>query len=258
MRPVIRLVALAVALLLIASTGCLPYTVGSTAETVPVGTTTATSSYYFIPNGFKRPEDTVAAPLTGVDREWRHGLDARSDFGLRLTSGLGAVMNYKHRVRDYGDNGPAVAYMVGGGIVNAGLHAHLEGTLIASGNERGSVVPFGGVRAMQVFPISAGAVHDLPTLGAFGGVQVGDGPFAVRPELGVYYDQSALHVRSGNFIVVPAITLQRRRRDSEVRVLRRPEMQGARPDRDGRGMGGIGGCGRFGCGTPVVAPRARP
>jgi hypothetical protein len=251
MRPVIRLLA-PVAATLLCATGCLPYTVGSTAQTVPTGQTTDATTYYFIPNAFKRPGDTIAAPLPGVDHEWRHGVDSRSDLGLRFTSGLGAVINYKRRFRDYGDGGPAVAYLVGGGIVNGGLHAHLEGTLVASGDERSSVVPFGGVRAMQVVPISAGAVHDLPTLGAFGGVQLGDGAFALRPELGVFYDQSALHVRSASFIIVPAITIQRRRRDSAVRAIPRPQMQGSRPDRGARG------CGMLGCGTPVGRPRLGP
>jgi hypothetical protein len=258
MRLAIRLLGLAAATLLGGAAGCIPYTVGSTAQTVPTGQTTAASSYFFVPNAVKRPGDTIATPMAGVDREWRHGLDSRSDIGLRLTSGLGAVVNYKQRVRDYGDNGPAVAYMVGGGIVNAGLHAHLEGTIVASGDERASVMPFGGVRAMQVFPLSAGAVRDLPTLGAFGGVQLGDGAFTLRPELGVFYDQSALHLRSATFIIVPAITIQRARRNSEARIVRPPAMQGARPDRDGRGPGGIVGCVIFQCAAPVARPRPRP
>jgi hypothetical protein len=257
MRPAIRVLAIVAALLLAAVTGCLPYTVGSTAQTVPTGQTTNATSYYFIPNAIKRPQDTLAAALAGVDHEWRHGLDARSDLGLRLTSGLGVVMNYKRRFRDADAGGPAVAYIVGSGIVNAGEHLHLEGTLVASADERSSVVPFGGVRAMQVVPLNAGAVHDSPTLGAFGGVQLGDGDFTLRPELGVFYDRSALGVRSASFIVVPAITLQRRRRHSEARALPRPEMQGARPDRDGRGPGG-GICMPFGCGAPVVRPRPGP
>src|SRR3982750_681459 len=131
MNRIVRPLAVTAAVLLAGATGCLPYTVGSTAQTVPAGQTTGASSYYFIPNAFKHPEDTVAAALVGVDREWRHGLDARSDLGFRVTSGLGAVMNYKRRFRDYGDGGPAVAYLVGGGIVNAGEHLHLEGTVVA-------------------------------------------------------------------------------------------------------------------------------
>lgn len=257
MRPVVRPLALAATVLLAGATGCLPYTVGSTAQTVPTGQTTSTSSYYFIPNAFKRPEDTVGAALVGVDKEWRHGLDARSDLGFRLTSGLGVVMNYKRRFRDYGDGGPAVAYMVGSGIVNAGEHLHLEGTIVASGDEGSAVVPFGGVRAMQVVPLNSGAVHDSPTLGAFGGVQLGDGAFTLRPEIGVFYDRSALGVRSASFIVVPAITLQRARRHHESRV-RPQQMQGARPDRGARGPGGIGGCRTFGCSTTVGSPRPLP
>src|SRR3982751_3470851 len=102
MTRIVRPLAVAAAILLAGATGCLPYTVGSTAQTVPAGPTTGASSYYFVPNAYKRPEDTLATAMAGVDREVRHGLDSHSDIGLRLTSGLGVVANYKRRVRDYG------------------------------------------------------------------------------------------------------------------------------------------------------------
>lgn len=214
MRSTARRLAVLALPLLLGGTACLPYTVGSTAQTVPAGRTTAASSYYFIPNAVRTPDDSVAAPLAGVDREWRHGMSERSDFGVRLTSGLGAVVNYKRRFRDVDAGGLAMAYMVGAGVVNAGEHAHFEATLVASGDERKSVVPFGGLRAMQVAPITAGAASDSPTIGAFGGVQLGDGGFSIRPELGVFYDRSTLGIRPTSFIVVPAVTIQRRgRRD---------------------------------------------
>jgi hypothetical protein len=209
---------------------------------VPAGQTTSSSSWYFIPNAFKHPGDTIATPLAGVDKEWRHGLDQRSDVGVRITSGAGAVVNYKQRFRDYDKGGPALAYMVGGGIVNAGEHAHLEATLIASGNEQASVMPFGGVRAMQVIPITTGAVNDSPTIGAFGGVQFGDAAFTIRPELGVFYDRSALGVRSASFIVVPAITLQRGRRRSDARTVAPTAMSGSRDQPGERGMGRLIRC----------------
>ena len=198
----------------------------------------------------------MAAPLAGIDREWRHGLSERSDFGVRLTSGLGAVVNYKRRLRDADGGGPAMAYIVGTGVVNAGEHAHFEATLVASGDERKSVVPFGGLRAMQVAPITAGAPSDSPTIGAFGGVQLGDGGFTVRPELGVFYDRSTLGVRSTNFIVVPAVTIQRRSRraDSPMRTL--PVMGG--PDAPGESArrGGILRCPVRGCAPSGPTPRA--
>lgn len=171
---------------LLASTACIPYTVGSTAQTMPKGFVSSANTAYFIPNALKGPDDTIAVPLAGIDHEWRMGLDERSDFGARVTSGAAAVLSYKHRFRDADEHGPALAYLVGTGLVNAGQHAHFEATLVASGNERSDVTPYGGVRAMQVVPIALGAAHDSPTLGVFGGVQLGDGEFAIRPELGVF------------------------------------------------------------------------
>ncbi len=194
------------------STACLPYTVGSTAQTIAKGRTTTSHSYYFIPNALSGPGDTVSAPMFGADREWRHGTSERSDIGLRVTSGLGAVMTYKNRFRDAERGGAALAYIVGSGIVNGGEHAHFEATLVASGSETSGMVPFGGLRVMQVVPISTSAVGDSPTIGGFAGMQFGEGSFILRPEIGVFYDRSALNLRPNSFIVVPAITLTRGRR----------------------------------------------
>ena len=71
------------------------------------------------------------------------------------------------------------------------------------------MTPYGGLRAMQVVPITRGAVSDSPTLGLFGGLRLGDDDFVLSPEIGVYYDRSALHVRNASVIVVPALTLER-------------------------------------------------
>jgi hypothetical protein len=89
----------------------------------------------------------------------------------------------------------------------------IQGTLIASAREDVAIAPFGGLRAIQVFPISQGAVYDRPTIGVFGGAQLGDRAFTIRPELGVFYDHSALGIRRGDVIFVPAVTIQRRRRE---------------------------------------------
>ena len=224
MRALIRCAIAASPLVLIASTACLPYTVGSTAQTVPARETTRSTSWYFIPNAIKVPGDSVAGPLAGSNLEYRRGLDERSDFGLRLLPG-GVTADYKRRLSsDPSGSGTALAYSAGGGIVNAGEHVMLQATLIASGREDGSFVPYGGVRAMHVMPITQGAVTDKPTLGVFGGVQIGDAEFAIRPELGVFYDHSALGLRSRDLIFVPAITLRRapRRHQAEVGSRRRP------------------------------------
>jgi hypothetical protein len=60
---------------------------------------------------------------------------------------------------------------------------------------------------MQVIPMSRNAVHDSPTAGGYIGMRLCFGDVDVSPELGVYYDRSALGVRSTNYIVVPGISL---------------------------------------------------
>jgi hypothetical protein len=225
-RPSFRqLMTAALSLMLCEAVACIPYTVGSTAQTVPANQTTTATSWYFIPNAFKHPGDSIGAPLAGSDFEIRYGIDAFSDVGVRALPG-GAVANYKHRFgADTSHTSAAVAFITGAGIVNSGEHLHFEATLIASAREDATIAPYGGVRVMQVVPISAGAVNDSPTAGVFGGVTMGDWWFSIRPELGVFYDRSALHLRQSNFIVVPAITLQRRHRNhEESNALRLPAL----------------------------------
>ncbi len=218
-----RRIAPAAALLLTLGSGCLPYTVGSTARTVAPHETTRSTSWYFIPNAVKLPEDSVAGPLAGTNVQFRHGLDERSDFGLIILPG-GVAADYKRRIDAPGAR-TAVSYILGGGIVNGGEHMMLQASLVASGAEEGTLVPYGGLRAIHVLPISSEAVHDRPTIGAFGGFQIGDADFTIRPELGVFYDHSALGLRRGDIIFVPAITLARGRRSDRVaasRVAPRP------------------------------------
>jgi hypothetical protein len=64
---------------------------------------------------------------------------------------------------------------------------------------------------MHVLPLNDIAVSDTPTLGLFGGVRLGSGRRGFSPELGIYYDRSALGLRSSNIIVVPSVTLHARR-----------------------------------------------
>lgn len=235
MRPItLRSLATALALVPLAATACIPYSVGSTAQPMPTGEGSWSRTVYYIPNAFQSPGDTIALPMRGVDTEYRRGLDARSDVGLRITP-LGVVVNYKRRLgADTSHARAAWAVMTGAGIVNAGEHAHFEATLIASERQDLPVSAYGGLRAMQVAPITTGAVHDSPTLGVFGGLQIGDASFVLRPELGVFYDRSALGLRPGSFIYVPSVTLQRRRRGEEVRRQRREGRGGREGPDDGR------------------------
>jgi hypothetical protein len=196
------------ALLVTFTTSCIPLTVGSTARPVPVGERTSSTSVYVVPNSFHDSTSDRSLSRVGVDTEFRFGLDGQSDIGVRTTSFSGIVANYKRRLNGASDApGTATAIMLGGGLLNWGDHAHVEATFIASGDNRGRVTPYGGIRAMQVFPINRGAVHDSPTIGAFFGTRIGNGFAGISPEIGVFYDRSALGIRNGNVLIVPAITI---------------------------------------------------
>ncbi len=191
--------------------GCVPYAVGSTARTVPASEHTRTTTAFVIPNGFESKGDSVAATIPGVDSEVRFGIDNKSDFGVRVPSWSGVVLNYKRRldavpVSAAADTGVAVSVLVGGGMINWGQHAHLELSLLASGREDRRAVPYGGLRVMQVAPLSSTAPSDRPTAGAFLGWRIGSRDVGIAPEIGVFYDHSTLDIRRGDMIVVPSIT----------------------------------------------------
>ena len=196
------------ALSIIYTAGCIPLTVGSTAQPVPVGTTVHSMSMYVVPNSVHDSIDNRSYPRYGIDPEVRFGLDDRSDIGVRAPSFSGIVANYKRRLNGVSRApGAATAVMVGGGLVNWGDHAHLEATLITSAEDNDRFTPYGGIRAMQVIPINKGAVHDSPTLGGFFGARIGTRTTGISPEIGVFYDHSALRLRKGNVLIVPAITI---------------------------------------------------
>lgn len=193
---------------IIYTAGCIPLTVGSTAQPVPVGTTVHSMSMYVVPNSVHDSIDNRSYPRYGIDPEVRFGLDDRSDIGVRAPSFSGIVANYKRRLNGVSQApGTATAIMVGGGLVNWGDHAHLEATLITSAEDNDRFTPYGGIRAMQVIPINKGAVHDSPTLGGFFGARIGTRTTGISPEIGVFYDHSALRLRKGNVLIVPAITI---------------------------------------------------
>lgn len=202
-----RLVISALAIAL--TTGCLPYTVGSTAQTVPAGETVRSSIVYYIPDAIDLTGDSATGPMRGSDVELRYGLSEKSDLGFRVPGGSGAVFTYKRRLtQSAAPESSAVAIMAGGGVVNFGEHAETELTLLASGRQSSNVLtPYGGLRVMQVFPLSRTAVHDTPTAGGFIGMRLQLGDIDVSPELGVYYDHSALGLRSRNYIIVPGVSV---------------------------------------------------
>lgn len=190
------------------TTGCIPLTVGSTARPVPVGERVRSTSFYVVPNSFHDSTSDRSLSRFGMDAEVRFGLDDYSDLGVRVTSLSGVVANYKRRLNGNSDApGAAVAIMAGGGLLNWGDHAHLEATLIASAADNDRFTPYGGIRAMQVFPINRGAVHDSPTIGGFFGTRFGSLTAGISPEIGIFYDRSALGIRKRSVLFVPAITL---------------------------------------------------
>jgi hypothetical protein len=213
MPRIVRRIIAASPIVAFALNACLPYTVGSTARTAPAHETIPSTSSYYVPNAIRMPGDTIPAPLAGSNLEFRHGLDSRTDIGLLLMPASGVAIDVKRRLgNDLSATRNAYAYSLGGGIVNGGAHLMMMGTFIASGREDGLVAPYGGARVIHVLPISPGAVSDKPTVGVFGGLQVSDADFIIRPELGVFYDHPALGLRHGDLIFVPAFTIVRGRR----------------------------------------------
>lgn len=210
MRPSVLVVSLSFALL---AAACTPYTMASTAQTVPRGETQRTRIIYAVPGGIESEQDSArgaqsSVAMPGVDMEWRYGIDAKSDFGARLTSLSGAVVTYKRRFGDT-TNVPraATAIMVGGGITNWGQNGHAELSLVTSGREDRAATGYGGVRLIQTVPLGKNIPQDKPTAGAFGGIKLGRGDMRVSLELGAFYDHSALGLRSGDFVVVPAVNI---------------------------------------------------
>src|SRR6266699_1385896 len=162
------------ALSIVCTSSCIPLTVGSTAQPVPVGTTVHSMSMYVVPNSFDDSINKRSYPRYGVDTEVRFGLDNHSDIGVRIPSFSGIVANYKRRLDGISQApGAATSLMVGGGFINWGEHAQLEATLITSAADNDRFTPYGGIRAMQVIPLDKGAVHDSPTLGGFLGARIG-------------------------------------------------------------------------------------
>ena len=200
--------AVVAAFALISANACLPYTVGSTAQTLRPGEVQRAGTIYIIPNAIDVLGDSVSTGLRGSDAEVRWGLTEATDLGLRIPSFSGAVVTAKHRVWGRADpDAAAVAVMGGAGFVNWGEHAHFELSLLASGRTSGMITPYGGLRIMQVAPLSSSAVHDSPTAGGFLGLRIGDAARGFSPEIGVFYDRSALGLREGRVIYVPALTV---------------------------------------------------
>ncbi|MDH5643363.1 MAG: hypothetical protein OEY63_04100 [Gemmatimonadota bacterium] len=186
---------------------CIPYTVGTTAHPVESKEPTTTFIWYTIPNGFAVNGDSAQIAFMGVDMETRVRVSERADAGLRTTGFTGLVFNLKYLLTPpIPEEGMAVSVMPGFGIVNAGNHAYFETSLLLSA-PRSVVTPYGGLRGSQVVPMSVGAESDSPTAGGFFGVLFGDEEMGVSAEVGVFYDESTLGLRSSDVIIVPAFVI---------------------------------------------------
>lgn len=194
--------------------GCIPYTVGQTAATVAPGTATYAQSTFLVPRGFEFRSDSGRqyVPRAGIDAEFRYGLDDAVDVGVRVPSLTGLIVNLKRRQADERST-VWRAYTVGGGVVNAGQHLYGEFVLHVSASEYVDrpVTPFGALRVSQVIPLTREAVSDSPTIGLAVGAKIGDTGFAFLPEIGVFYDRSALGINSRSIIVVPSLSIMRAR-----------------------------------------------
>jgi hypothetical protein len=206
MRPIRLLSSVAVLLL---ATSCIPYSTGTTAATVPAGSSTPGVAVYFVPGGIEElTVDSTGGSLVGIDMEARFGLDDHSDVGIRLPGVFGVVVDYKRRVTGLDDpDAPGVALLVGGGVVNGGDHALGMVGAVASGRRNDRLTPYGGFKVMHVLPLTDDAVSDDPSVGVFAGLRIGTERLGVSPEVAVFYDRSALGLRSNDVIVVPSFTI---------------------------------------------------
>jgi len=207
--------AVAGLLISVLASACIPYAVATTAEPVAPDKRVSTVAFTVMPP--VSLSERRGRSFLSMDGEMRWGTDSLSDIGVRIVSFSGVTANYK-RLLTPRTNRTLVAIMPGLGLVNLAEHAHFELTLIASRRavtpasgargDRRLIIPYGGLRVMQVAPLNANAVHDQPTAGAFFGVRIGDASFALTPEFGVFHDHSALGVRRQSLVVVPSVSIQ--------------------------------------------------
>ncbi len=206
-------------LLATATSGCLSYAVGTTAQPLPRGemvTTDILEVVPFVPPDLNctdrtdRPEqcDEPQPVRPNLSTEIRYGLDERSDVGVRLIGYSGFVASYKRLVSP--DSAALdVAFLGGAGLINLFQHAEVEATLIVSKPARpdAPAIPYGGIRLMQAIRLSTAVPRDLPTVGVFAGARLGTSTFRVSPELGVFYDRSALNPDRSPLLIVPSFTV---------------------------------------------------
>lgn len=187
--------------------GCLPYTMGSTAATVPRGEqrTTLSLAASFGDRSLDEPPET---PMTILDAETRIGVSERSDVGLRITGISGAVVSYKHRLHGSA-LGAAISAQVEGGVVKAGSLAMGGLSVIASSADRQRTAVYGGVRYLPVARLTRDADRESPTIGGFFGVQLRRASFVLLPELSVVRGYDDIIAHRATWFVIPSLSLTR-------------------------------------------------
>ncbi len=193
---------------------CQPYTVGSTAQPVPRGSPTRSSSVA-VPiqrsyvDRLGRPQLPIQTELL-LDNELRFRTGAASDLGLRLTGAAGLVVNGKRRLwgADHVDSA-AIAASVGAGLLQLGSDFFAEGTLHVSGPRRRAGLPYAAIKWMDMTPLqspsSASYTPDAPSLGLILGWRFGDHATAISPEVGIWQDGDDRRFWTGRWIVVPSL-----------------------------------------------------
>jgi hypothetical protein len=203
-----RSITLLVSMLMMPS--CLPYAMGATAATARPDELHTRTLVSVIRLSDSAVGGTRIPRTATYDLEFRTGIDERSDVGLRITSLSGVVASYKRRVAGDETRG-GLAYQVEGGVVNMADHVMGGVSLVGSGKEYGLFGWFGGLRALAVAPIAAGAARDQATVGGFVGARMEFLAFTAFPEIGVYYDKSALNLRKSSVMVIPSFSIRRSR-----------------------------------------------
>ena len=191
---------------------CIPYSVGSTARTVPKGTHEQAVTAFAVPQAASltgRPGSV--AP--GADAEVRYGVARDADVGLRIPSWSGAIVSYKHRFDVPPEDAAAdtcstASSIFGAGLLDWGRQGALEVTLVASAREDRPLVPYGGIHRVGVFPLSHMNSEYRAATGGFFGVRIGTRRLSIAPEVGVYHDESEPRVRGANITVVPSVTVR--------------------------------------------------
>lgn len=190
--------------------GCVPYSVGSTAATV-APREIEPSTILQVTSGRRDLLDDDEPKGAGLmlGNEARLGLDPWSDIGVRIV-GLGSITaTYKRRLAGMPGEDAGVSMLVGAGVIGA-THLHAEATLVASPgpiDAASRIVPYGAVRIQDLTAFAPDALSSSPAIGLVVGSRFGWPDLAISPELGVFYSPSPL-AGDEDLILVPSVTVR--------------------------------------------------